>query len=81
MIHLIATVVDQDFQHRHFLSAGVQGGQIIEGGVHWTISPVLKLTRQVTGFFILDLTSDNVLKNLEVYGKFTGLSPGHSNMA
>lgn len=66
-MHLIAAIVDQDLQHRGLLSTGVQAGQIIEGGVHRAVSPVLKLTRQMADFIIFYLTSDNVLKNLKLY--------------
>ena len=56
--HLIAAVVDQDFQHRWLLSARVQGRQIVQGRVHRTVSPVLKLSGQMTDFLIFDLTTD-----------------------
>lgn len=69
LIHLIATVVDKDFQHRWLLATCIQRRQIIEGGVHWSISPVLKLAWQMTNFLIFDLTSDNVLKHLEEHGE------------
>lgn len=63
--YLIATVVDEDFKDRRFLPTCFQWRQVIEGGVHWTVSPVLKLTWKMTNFLIFDLTPYDVLENLK----------------
>lgn len=67
--HLVATVVDEDFQHRRLLSARIQRRQIVEGGVHRPVSPVLELARQMTSLLIFDLAPDDVLKHLREDGE------------
>lgn len=64
MAHLVPTVVDEDLQHGRLLPARVQRGQIVEGGVHGSVGPVLELPGQMAHFLVFDLSSDDVLEHL-----------------
>lgn len=63
-LYLNLAVIDEYLQNRDFLSAGIQGRQIIQVGVNGSISPVLKFPGEMPSLLIFYLSPDDVLEHL-----------------
>ena len=64
MTHRNVTAIDEYLEYRVVL-IGVQGVQVVEGGMNRPVSPLCELTRQVFGLLVVELTMQNMLKHLQ----------------